>query len=214
MMFLSRQKKTESQLNEYRNTVALCLEKFQDTFKRYCQDGDPAHLQTDYNELHHYESVADDIRREIEVIMYSKALFPESRGDILGMLEAMDKIPNQAEKAVQVMLTQHITIPEAFGPGVLQLVDICRRCVNALLDSSAKLFSDFTNAAVIIGKIDELESEADHVEADLTSRIFSSDMSGFDKLLLRDIVKDIAAVSDRAENAGDCIRIIVAKRRA
>ena len=213
-MFLSQQRKIEAQLNEYRNTVALCMSKFQETFQRYCRDSDPARLQSDYSELHHYESLADDIRREIEVVMYSNALFPESRGDILGLLETMDKIPNQAEATVQVMLTHHISIPEAFRPQTLQLVEVCRRCVDALLDSAAKLFQNFTNAAVAIGKIDELESEADSIEADLTSKIFSSDLAGFDKLLLRDIVKDIAAVSDRAENAGDRIRIIVAKRRA
>ena len=213
-MFLNRQRKIEAQLNEYRSTVSLCLEKFQDSIKRYCRDADPAQLQTDYNQLHHYESLADDIRREIEVVMYSKALFPESRGDILGLLETMDKIPNQAEKTVLVMLTQNVRIPEPFHPQVLQLVQVCRRCVDALLDSAAKLFSDFTNAAVAIGKIDELESEADLIEADLISRIFKSDMAGFDKLLLRDVVRDIASVSDRAENAGDHVRIIVAKRRA
>lgn len=214
MLFLSRQKKTEAQLAEYRNTISLCMDKFQATLKRYCKNADPAQLQIDYNELHRHESVADDIRREIEVVMYSKALFPESRGDILGLLEAMDRIPNQAEKTIQDVLIQHIHIPEAFCPEVLQLVDVGLRCVAALLDGADKLFSDFTNAAVAIGKVDELESEADNIEADLISKIFSSDMAGFDKLLLRDIVRDISCLCDRAENVGDRIRIIVAKRRA
>ena len=38
-------------------------------------------------------------------------------------------------------------------------------------------------------------------------------MDGFDKILLRDTVKSIAQISDRAENVGDRIRIIAAKRR-
>ncbi len=37
-------------------------------------------------------------------------------------------------------------------------------------------------------------------------------MDGFAKIMLRDLVKQVAAVSDRAENVGDRISIIVAKR--
>ena len=74
------------------------------------------------------------------------------------------------------------------------------------------LVSDYTTATVAIGNIDELESEADKIEADLIEKIFSSDMDGFEKIMLRDFIKRIAQISDRAENVGDRIRIIVAKR--
>ena len=46
------------------------------------------------------------MRREIEVMMYSKALFPESRGDILTLLETIDRVPNQAEAVVRMLLNQ------------------------------------------------------------------------------------------------------------
>lgn len=213
MIFHSKQGKVESQLVEYRENVATCLAGFRQAFEEYCSSGDRQALQKNYMTMHKAESRADDIRRSIEVLMYSKSIFPESRGDIMGLLEAMDKVPNQAEYTVQAMLNQHIVIPESFQPGVLQLVNVCHRCVGALLDASAKLFEDFTEATALLGKIDELESEADTMEAALTEGIFASDMDGFDKLLLRDLCKCIGAVSDRAENAGDRIRVIVAKRR-
>ena len=145
--------------------------------------------------------------------MYTKALFPESRGDVLGLLETMDKVPNEAEAASRMVLNQHIVIPGFLRPNILQLVNTCHRCVQAMIESATKLFSEFTNATVAIGKIDELESEADFIESDLIEQIFSSDMDGAEKLLLRDLVKHIAEVSDRAENVGDRIRIIVAKRK-
>ena len=39
-----------------------------------------------------------------------------------------------------------------------------------------------------------------------------SDMEGIDKILLRDLIGRLAGISDRAENVGDRIRIMVAKR--
>lgn len=212
-LFDNKQKKIEAQVGVYCEKVSLCLEGFHQTFKEYCQTQDRSQLDANFTKVHKAESAADDIRREIEVMMYTKALFPESRGDILGLLETMDRVPNSAESAVRMLLTQHISIPQWLRPGVLQLVAISHRCVDAMLDGAGKLFSDFTNATVAVGKVDELESEADNIEATVIEQVFSSDMDGSEKLLLRDLIKHIADVSDRAENVGDRIRITVAKRR-
>ncbi len=213
MLFENKQKKVESQIAQYCNSVINCLDEFRNAFQAYSQDNDRANLASNYSKVHKAESQADDIRREIEVVMYTKALFPESRGDILGLLETMDKVPNEAESAVRMALNQYIQIPDILKPGILQLVDVCHRCVLAMVESVNKLFSEFTNATVAIGKIDELESEADFIESNLIEQIFSSDIQGWQKLLLRDLVKRIAGVSDRSENVGDRVRIIVAKRR-
>jgi predicted phosphate transport protein (TIGR00153 family) len=213
MLFASKQKKIEEQLTDYRHKVALCLDGFYQALRQYSESKDRKQLEENFVKVSRIESEADDIRREIEVMMYSKALFPESRGDIMGLLEAVDKVPNQAEAAVEMLLTHRIEIPEVFGSKILRLAEICHRCVETLLDGMGKLFTDFTNATAAIGQVDELESEADKLEAVLTELIFASQIDGYDKLLLRDLVANIAAVADRAENAGDRIRIIVAKRK-
>ena len=97
MIFLNKQKKIESQLAEYRHSISDCLDAFKDAISQYCLTMDRTRLQEAFTHVHCAESKADDIRRAVEVMMYSKSLFPESRGDILGLLEAMDKVPNQAE---------------------------------------------------------------------------------------------------------------------
>ena len=212
MLFVSKQRKVESLLDDYREKVLVCLKLFEKSFREYCDTNDRSVLKQNYSEVHKAESAADDIRREIEVMMYSKALFPESRGDILGLLEAMDRIPNQAESVIGMLYNQHISIPSEYKDQLFGLIGICRRCVEVLVDGTAKLFSDFTNATVAVGKVDELESEADYMEEAIIEHIFAGAMDGFNKILLRDIVRQIAAINDRAENTGDRIRLIVAKR--
>jgi len=212
MFFVNRQKKMEEQFYEYCKEVSCCLDVFKQSFEQYSLNNDCDILSDNACKLHKAESRADDIRRDIEVLMYSKSLFPESRGDILGLLETMDRMPNQAQTAVRMMLNQRVQVSPVFWPRVLEMVTVSHRCVHIVLDATAKLFKDYVNVAAMVGKIDELESETDHIEADLIRRIFASDMDGIDKLLFRDMVQHIESVSDRAQNVADRLRIIVAKR--
>ena len=212
MFFVSKQKKIENRMKEYNEQVSNCMDIFREALKQYCQNPDRDTIQERFNEVHRAESQADDIRREIEVMMYTKALFPESRGDILGLLETMDKVPNQAESVVRMIWNQHISIPENLCSELLGLVDICCRCVEVMLGAAGMLFSDFASATVAVGKIDELESQADHIEAALIEKVFTEQPDSIEKLLLRDLIKSISGISDRAENVGDHIRITVVKR--
>lgn len=213
MIFVNKQKKVEGQLGLYRQTVSECYQGFLGAIMRYYQCGDREQLTEDYHKVHKLESRADDIRREIGVMLYSKSIFPESRGDILNLLEMMDKVPNQTESTLGMVLTHHIELPEELRTMIVELLRLGDLCVEALLESAGKLFSDFTSATVAIGKIDQLESDADVVEMNLIEKIFgSANYSDMQKLLLRDVVVKIAGITDKAENAGDCIRVIAAKR--
>ncbi len=213
MFFVNKQKKVEEQLSLYRQSVSECYQGFLEAVMEYFRSNDRVQLAENYQKIHKLESRADDIRREISVMMYSKSIFPESRGDILGLLEAMDKVPNQTESTLEMILTHYIEIPKELQSMVGELLRISGLCVKALMEAAEKLFSDFVSANIAIGKVDQLESDADIIEMELIEKIFGSEKFGdVQKLLLRDVVVNIAGITDKAENAGDCIRIIAAKR--
>lgn len=208
----NQKKEIESRLNVYCSTVDDCMGRFQNVMSSYCKDTNRDALGKNVVHIHQAESRADDIRREIETMLYSQSIFPESRGDLLGLLEAIDRVPNSAESAVRMIYNQHIPVPVGLAPMMMELVELSCRAANVLLDSVRKLFSDYTNATVGIGIIDELESKADAIEARLTQEIFSDSLDGHTKILLRDLVEKIGKITDRAESVSDRIRIMVAKR--
>jgi uncharacterized protein len=213
MFFKRRQHELEGRLTDYREKAALCVTRFYESLLRYLESGDLDQLREDVGHIHKAESQADDLRRDIEVMMYSKALFPESRGDVLGLLEAMDEVPNQAETCIRTIVNQYIEIPEMLHRDLRRLVDTCTECVDAMLEATTKLFTDFANAAMTIGKIDALESEADGIEGEILQKIFANEqLRDLDKGLLRDLTRSISHIADRAEAVGDRVRIIVAKR--
>ncbi len=212
MFFRNKQKEVQERMAQYNKQVLACMDVFQEAIKSYCENPDREVFKESVLKVRQAEGLADDIRREIEVLMYTKALFPESRGDILGLLEAMDRVPNCAEATAHMIVNQHISLPPEYCSQMLSLVEITSRCVHEMINAVDAVFANFVLATATVGKIDELESEADHLEDDMIDQIFGSDMEGIDKILLRDLTRRLAGISDRAENVGDRIRIMVAKR--
>ena len=212
MFFNSKQHKIEGLMREYTEQVLSCVHSFKNAIAQYCKNPDRVAIKESFAKVHHAESKADDIRREIEVMMYSKALFPESRGDILGLLEAIDRLPNHAESAIRMIWSQYIVIPENLHGEFLQLVEYCCKSVECVVEAVEMIFKNFRNATVVVGKIDQIESEVDHIEYSIIEKVFEDQPESVSSILLRDLINHIAGISDRAENVGDRIGIIVAKR--
>ena len=213
MIFRSRKKLIQDELESYRGLINGCVAELYRTLKRYSETSDRRELKKNIEEVSRLEGAADDKRRSIQVVLYSKSLFPESRGDLLGLLETIDKIANRAEATALMLRTHHISIPESFRKDIVELCHISQRAVSVVLEAERKLFSDFRGALEFIGRVNELESDADHLEHRTINKIFaSSTLEPLEKILLRDVVSFISSLADKAEDVGDRIRVIVAKR--
>ena len=77
--------------------VRECMDCFKAALTHYFEHGLGDELDAMFDKTRRAESSCDDYRREIELWLYERAHVPEPRGDILGLLEAIDKIPNKAE---------------------------------------------------------------------------------------------------------------------
>lgn len=212
MQKLGKQRKMEDQIAVYTSHVSSCLDTLRKVFKDIRNNAGRENLEECYENVRGAEKAADVTRRELENMMYTEAIFPESRGDILGLIETIDRVANHAESSVRMLISQHITVPSEYFNPLLELVEVCHRCVSTLLRAVDQLFHSFMDAAMTVGEVNTLESEADQIEENLIYKIFSSDESDLQKILLRDLVKHISKIADRAETAGDRIRIMVAKR--
>jgi len=208
-----KQRNVERLISQYLDQVTACLDAFvacvESAFNRESLDS----LVEKVERTHHAESRADDVRREIGVLLYGKALFPESRGDILGLLEAVDKIPNRAETVVRQMRHQRFQIPAELGSQFKSLVSVVRECSLELIKAVRMLFTDYHRAVFFSDRVTEIESRADDLEFQLIEDIFSSSRETADKILLRDMVQAIGSIANRAENAADRVRIVAIKRK-
>ena len=213
MILWKKQESVERKLERYFELCDECFACVEKAFDVYFDKGLGDDFETALHETHKAESAADDLRREIEHLLYGKALLPESRGDLLGLLETFDGLPNVAETVVFVFHSQHLELPKQLAPRYRQLIEVnlqayhlARKCVDALM----------TNPKAVLHttkEVDHKESESDRIERDLIGEIFKMDITPGTQLLYKEPVLLIGQISDRAEKVADRIGIIAIKRQ-
>lgn len=214
MLFWNKERQVESDIASYLEQNELTVATFHEAMRVLFAEGPGAHFEQLVEQTHQYETAADDQRRVIEHAMYSRALIPESRGDMLGMLEALDLVPNKCESVLFQIWTQHMVLPAAW---VDDLVDMVRTNVQAhaeLCKAVRSLFADAKKVSTHTRAVTALEAASDAIERRIIRAIFQSELDKADRILLKELVLEIGAISDRAENAADRVSIIAVKRHS
>jgi len=214
MLFWKKERQVEQSIEEYLQETERCLEACGEAFDVYFQEGLSERFEQLVEKTHLHERKADEQRRDIERAMYTKALIPESRGDVLGMLEALDLVPNKCESVLYQIWMQNMTVPQQFAEQVRKLVRINIDSYGVLTQTMRDLFGRAKQVAVGTDRVTEKERQSDTTERTLIRAIFDSDMEKADKILLKELVLEIGAISDRAEDAADRLRIVAVKRQS
>lgn len=197
--FLDNLKMTEKCFGEALNT---CLDN------GICDEFDFLIEQT-----HKFESKADDIREEIKMLMYGKALIPESRGDIMGLLESIDKIPGIFELLLNMIRTQKMVIPEFIILDIKELIKVSLESCGLMVKQIEALFKRTEEIMPLLSRIDHNESHCDHIERRIITKIFDSDLDPFSKLQLKELIVNMGEITDQADRVSKRVNIINLKRR-
>jgi predicted phosphate transport protein (TIGR00153 family) len=158
------------------------------------------------------ERRADDIRKRTETTLYTHSLIPESRGDVLGLLENMDNVIDAAKHVLQSFEVQRPQIPEEYRKPFLEVTEHSIQSVENVVAASRCYFREVHRVRDFINKVDYYESEADHAGLKLKRMIFDSDMELAHKLHLRYYAEKLETLSDIAEAVGERLAIAAIKR--
>ena len=109
-MFTEKEKKVKELIDEHVEKVGNCLECFKGCFEAFLQ-GDRARAESIHENFDYAETEADILQRKICDHLYSGAFLPIDRKDIFMMTESVDKIPNKAESASDVVVYQRPEVP-------------------------------------------------------------------------------------------------------
>ncbi len=159
------------------------------------------------------EKRADKLRRSIEDLLYRKTLVPESRGDVLEMIERMDVLLGQFKGVMYRIEIERPDIDERFHEELKIMCSYAVQTVEAITLSLRAYFKDISQVESHMHKVSFWETESDKASTRLQKEIFScSDMSLDQKMQLRDLVKHIDGIADQAEDIADSLAIYVIKR--
>ena len=211
-ILFGKKNKVYEMIEKYLATVWESIELFRKTIEIYFEKGLAREFIEMIESTHLSESLADDIRRDMELALYEKSLIPESRGDILGLIEATDKVLNKAQSVLYQIETESLHIPDELKDDFIRLVNTNISAYESAIEGFKTLFVNVNNVRDKVKEVDKKESSSDRMERDFIRKIFSSNYDIGQKILLKDLVIEVGSISDRSEDVTDRLSIVAAKR--
>ena len=154
------------------------------------------------------ESACDKLRRTTERKIYQETLIPEQRGDVLGMLENLDKIPGQLQGNAHRINTEKPDIHEELHDDFNSLVQNNSTCVKLLISGSKQFFIDPKKTIEDCLLVSKHESTGDKISTKLKNAIFdNNNLDLSQKMHLRYFVEIVDEVANLAEDVAD--RLII-----
>jgi len=208
-----REQQVEQLIYSYLDNLKMTRDNFLKAMDLYFEKGLCEDFDFLIEQTHKMESKADDTRYEIETLMYAKALIPESRGDILGLLEAIDQIPGLFELILYMIQNQRLHTPDFLVLDIKELIHVSLECSDLLIKEVEALFRKPEDIRSLVSTIDSNESHCDHIERRIITKIFDSDLDPFQKLQLKEMVIQLGEISDQTDRVSRRVHIIITKRR-
>jgi len=110
-----RSRALESEIEEFLDKLSESSLIFKTAIKMYLSDGYTLNFEQILQDVNKMESDADSLRRTIETKLYAQMLIPESRGDVLGLIEHLDQLLNRFEGSLWAFAIEKPDIPDEFN---------------------------------------------------------------------------------------------------
>lgn len=205
MLIFKKEKAARKLALEHFEKTQDCLQSAFTVIEQYMA-GDLANAKRSAKEVIALESGADTLKHQLRDVLFSGAFLPNIRSDVYRLVDSVDKVADMGETFSHFVVYQRPVIPEHFHE---DMDDICRLCLSCYeeLQQGLKCFFKPKGEIELLrehaSKVGDLETEVDNLQADFTRRIFESSMGMGEKLHLCQLLKYVARVADRAEDAAD-----------
>ncbi|MEN8192481.1 MAG: DUF47 family protein [Bacteroidota bacterium] len=210
-VLLKKTKGLETQIENYLDLVVKGGFLFKQGIKYYLEEQNEE-FEKRLESISRTESDADNFRREIQTRLYSETLIPESRGDVLGLLEASDKVLNiTAETLQQFSIEIPYILPEV-KKYYLELTEASIQALEEMVAAVRAYFTDINRVREHINKVQLNESESDKIAAKLKRTVFRTDIHLSQKAHMRYFALHIESIADEAEDVCDRLAIAAIKR--
>lgn len=211
MRFTSRIKPIVNQIDLFLDDVAeggLLLKPALDDYMKKNKDEFAERLQ----KIRNLESSADKSSRTVETQLYTHSLLPDSRGDVLGLLENTDTILDTIKMTLKTLDIEKPMIPEKYHQDILELAQTCAEATDQLVLGCRAFFREVHAVNAHIHKVHFFEREADRIGERIKRDVFASGLDLAEKLHLRFTIEMIERVSDVCQDVATRLSIYSIKR--
>ncbi len=212
MQLFKKTKELEHKMNEFLDAISETGMVFMEGLKYYLRADEEA-LQRQIVAIRKQENRADKLRREIEAQLYTETLIPESRGDVLALLENTDDLSNKAKKNLIELSIQRPDIPEELHQGFMDLSGYANSALDEVVNAIRAFLSNPVTVRDYLHKVYHFEKASDRLAEQLKTKVFSNpDLDLSRKSHLRYFVQHLDVLADKAEDVADRLAIYTIKR--
>jgi uncharacterized protein len=210
-MLFQQAKAVETQIDQFLDLIVkgtLCMRQAVASYL----GSDDEDFEMRVEMLSDYEHQADDLRKQAEQVIYMHSLIPESRGDVLGLLEELDNVIDRAKEIVQEFAVQRPDIEVGYLDQYVDLTTQSVRAVENVVEATRAFFRSESRMRDCINKVEYYESEADRCGLRLKKTLYASDLDLARKHHLRVFADYVESLSDMAQAVAERLTIAAIKR--
>ncbi len=210
MIFSKKEKEVEKLFMEHYARVNEALANLKELVVTYLKDD--RKFKEASLAVHQSEQAADAIKQEIEAKLYAGAFLPINRGDYIMLAEFIDRIANQAETTANLIVLTRPEIPDFLDNDLTLLLEKAIFSFDGFKGALENMNKDIDAVKESIARVVTFETEADRLEWETIKKLFKSNLDLARKIHLRELVEDIAFISDLAEDAAERLGVMIVKR--
>jgi predicted phosphate transport protein (TIGR00153 family) len=211
-LLFKKTKEIETQIDTYLDIIIQVALHFREGVKLY-MDERFEEFEERTKIITNLESKADELRREIESKLYIHTLIPESRGDVLGLIESSFKVIALAQDN---LLEFSVESPHIIEEAKIYYNDLAKASTSAVDYMSQAIRSYFRDFGMVQDKISKVlffERESDKMAETLKRTVFASEeITLSQKFHHRYFALHIEKLADESERVCDRLSIAVIKR--
>lgn len=213
-LFGSKVRSLESKIDRYVSLVEQSALQLEDAVKKYL-NGRQELFEQKWKEIDDTEREADELRREIKYRLYAEMLIPDSRGDVLGLLETLDEVTDKAKDVAVHFSIEEPDVYPFLRDDFEELVETCAKAVNEVCAAVRAFFRDFYRVNEHVEKVHYWEQQADDIEERLKRKAFASEeiVKFSKKVHMRYFAERISRIADEAEGVADRLAVYAIKRK-
>lgn len=192
-----------------------CLAKFQEAVIYVTENGIDEHYNLLTEMIIEQEQNCDETRRLIEHSMYAQSLLPETREDILVIVELMDQIPNHCQSVSCMMMDQKSSVMDEIKKDLVELINLSVDTFSLTVEAVKDCLGRMDKVSELIKKVDDNEKIGDNIERKMVRAIFASDDLSTHpggQLIQKEIITKTGEILDLCKHLTEKIIITAIKR--
>lgn len=201
-----------SEIDEYLDKVAESVMVLEQALLHYVEHGPDDYLSQKLEQIGGIEGRADELRRAIANVMYTEMLMPDTRGDVLTLLDELDTLIDDSVHAIADLAMERPELPENTHDAFHTMMVGTSKAAQCTVDAARAYFKEPSAVRNHVHKIGFHASEVTDVTFNAGTAVFDSDLSLERKRQLRVWLLSIREIASHANDVGDQIEIFAVKR--